>query len=179
MERRSPYPIGKVMISGSKLLVVLLLSASVLGGVSTWSYRKGASSVQQAWDIERASLLAAALKVDQDNRAIEQAHRLETAALEAKLKEAETRYEEALAAVSLEFGGWLRQSEDRATRYRGWAEGESGERERLADYAARLDASLAEGRGLVAEFRVALGQCQRDLKALGEQITLDRGLIGE
>ena len=99
--------------------------------------------------------------------------------LEAKLKEAETRYEEALAAVSLEFGGWLRQSEDRAIRYRGWAEGQSDQREHLANYAAQLDASLAEGRGLVAEFRVALGQCQRDLRALGEQIVIDRGLIGE
>lgn len=167
------------MFSGYKLFAVLLLSASVLGGVSAFAYRKGAASVQQSWDKERATLLAGALKVEQDNRAKETAHKIETAALSARLVEAEARYEEALAAVRVEFGGWLRQSEDRAARYRGWAEGQSGERERLADYAARLDASLAEGRELVAEFRVALGQCQRDLKALGEQITLDRGLIGE
>lgn len=167
------------MIALSKTAMIVLLSASVLGGVSTWAYWKGAASIQQEWDRERATLLAAAMKVEQDNRAKENAHRLETAALETKLREAEAKYEEALAAVTAEFGGWLRQSEERATRYRGWAEGESGQRERLADYTAQLDASLAEGRALVAEFRVALGQCQRDLKALGEQITMDRDLIGD
>lgn len=167
------------MSTGSKLLISLLLSATVLGGVSTWAYRKGVETTQQAWDRERATLLAAALEVEQDNRAKERAHNLETAALEARLREAEANYEEALAAVRTDYGNWLRQSEDRATRYRGWAEGESDQREYLANYAAQLDASLAEGRELVAEFRVALGQCQRDLRALGEQIVLDRGLIGE
>lgn len=171
------------MFALSKTAMIVLLSASVLGGVSTWAYWKGHASgssfVQQAWDKERATLLAAALKVEQDNRAKERAHNLETAALEARLREAEANYEEALAAVRTDYGNWLRQSEDRATRYRGWAEGESGQREHLANYAAQLDASLAEGRELVAEFRVALGQCQRDLRALGEQIAMDRGLIGE
>ena len=167
------------MTSGYKLIAVLLLSASVLGGVSTWAYWKGQASIQQDWDRERATMLAAALEVEQDNRAKERAHRLETAALEAKLKEAEANYEEALAAVRSDFAGWLRQSEDRAARYRGWAEGQSDQREHLANYTAQLDASLAEGRELVAEFRVALGQCQRDLRALGEQIVIDRGLIGE
>ena len=66
-----------------------------------------------------------------------------------------------------------------AARYRLWSEASTSERDRLANHAAKLDASLAEGREVVAEFRVALGQCQRDLKALGEQITLDRELIGE
>lgn len=171
------------MIALSKTAMIVLLSASVLGGVSTWAYWKGhasgSSSVQQEWDQERATLLAAALKVEQDNRAKETAHKIETAALEAKLHDAEVQYEEALAAVRLEFGSWMRQSEDRSARYRGWAEGESSERRRLADYTTQLDASLAEGRELVAEFRVALGQCQRDLKALGEQITMDRDLIGD
>lgn len=167
------------MSTGSKLLISLLLSATVLGGVSTWAYRKGVGVTQQAWDRERATLLAAAMEVEQDNRAKERAHNLETAALEARLREAEANYEEALAAVRTDYGNWLRQSEDRATRYRGWAEGESGQREHLANYAAQLDASLAEGRELVAEFRVALGQCQRDLRALGEQIAMDRNLIGE
>jgi len=169
--------------SGQKIVLTLLLSASLLGGVSTWAYKKGYSSgssyVQQAWDKERATLLAEAVKVEQDNRAKETAHRVQTLALEAKLKEAEAQYEEALAGVRADFGGWLRASESRAARYREWSETQSGERDRLADHTAKLDASLAEGRELVAEFRVALGQCQRDLKALGEQITLDRGLIGD
>lgn len=171
------------MFTIQKAGIALLLSASVLGGVSTWAYWKGHSSgsnsVQQAWDKERATLLAEAVKVEQDNRAKETAHRVHTSALEAKLKEAEAQYEEALAAVRADFSGWLRASEGRAARYREWSEANSGERDRLADHAAGLDASLAEGRELVAEFRVALGQCQRDLKALGEQIALDRDLIGE
>ena len=159
--------------------LVLLLSASVLGGVSTWGYKKGAASIQQQWDRERATLLAEALKVEQDNRAKETAHKVQTSALEAKLREAEAQYEEALASVRSDFGGWMRASDERATRYREWSEASASERDRLADHAAKLDASLAEGREVVAEFRVALGQCQRDLRALGEQITLDRELIGE
>lgn len=162
-----------------KIGLVLLLSASVLGGVSTWGYRKGAANIQQQWDRERATLLAAALKVEQDNRAKETAHKVQTSALEAKLREAEAQYEEALATVRSDYGDWLRTSNERAARYRLWSEASTSERDRLADHAAKLDASLAEGREVVAEFRVALGQCQRDLKALGEQITLDRELIGE
>lgn len=162
-----------------KIGLVLLLSASVLGGVSTWGYRKGAANIQQQWDQERATLLAAALKVEQDNRAKEAQHRQKTVALEALLKEAEAQYEEALATVRTDYGDWLRTSNERAARYRLWSEASTSERDRLADHAAKLDASLAEGREVVAEFRVALGQCQRDLKALGEQITLDRELIEE
>ena len=167
------------MFGPSKSVIFVLLSALVLGGVSTWAYRKGVATTQQAWDRERATLLAAAMEVEQDNRAKERAHNLETATLEARLRDAEAKYEEALAGVRTDYGNWMRQSENRATRYRGWAEGQSDQREHLANYAAQLDASLAEGRELVAEFRVALGQCQRDLRALGEQIVIDRGLIGE
>ena len=65
------------MSTGSKLLISLLLSATVLGGVSTWAYRKGVATTQQAWDRERATLLAAAMEVEQDNRAKERAHNLE------------------------------------------------------------------------------------------------------
>jgi len=163
----------------NKWVLAGLLSALVLGGVSSWSYKKGAENTQQAWDRERATLLAEALKIEQSNRQKESAHRLETIALENRLKEAEARYEEAIAAIHADYDRRLRSSDERATRYRSWAETNSGERDRLADHAAQLDKSLTEGRELVKEFRVALGQCERDLKALGEQIAMDRGLIGE
>ena len=162
-----------------KVGLIVLLSASVLGGVSAWGYKKGSAHVQQMWDKERATLLATALKVEQDNRAKEAEHRKKTVALEALLKETEAQYEEALAAVRTDFGNWMRVSEERAARYRSWAEAESGQQQRLADHAARLDAALEKGRSLVAEFKVSLGQCQRDLRILGEQIAIDRNLTGE
>lgn len=167
----------------NKVLATILLSAAMLGGVSIWAYQKGHSSgssvIQQKWDSERALLLSAALKVEQDNRSREAAHLIETGALEFRLRETEAEYEKALATVRIDFGNWMRSSEQRGASYRNWAEGISGERERLADHAERLDQSLSKGRELVAEFSVALKQCQRDLKSLGEQISIDRNLIGE
>lgn len=165
-----------------KSVIAILLSASLLGGVSTWAYWKGHSSgsatVQQKWDRERAVLLAAALEFKQDTAKRETAHRIETSALEGQLREAEAEYEKALYTVHDKYADWVQLSESRSANYRRWAEGESSQRERLADYTEKLDRSLSEGRSLVEEFRLSLGQCERDIKALGEQIKMDRLLIG-
>jgi hypothetical protein len=170
------------MFKGYQYVAILLLSVTVLGGVSTWAYWKGFSSgsisVQRSWDKERSVLLAAAMKVEQDNRKKEEAHRTVTLALESSLKEAEAQYEETIAVLRSDYAKRLQSSDERAARYRGWSEASSGERDRLADHATNLDRSLTEGRELVKEFRVALGKCERNLKALGEQITMDRDLIG-
>ena len=152
------------------------LTAALMGSFLA-GYTYGKDTVQSAWNAEVAITTAAALKAEQENRTKEQAHKQETLALEAKLTEAQKEHEKALADLNAAYAARLQQADNRATSYRKWAEADSTERERLANHAARLDRSLEEGRELVEELWATVRQRERELRVLGDQIKIDRGLI--
>lgn len=155
------------------------LSLLVLAGASGLGFYSGKKVTDASWTIRWSESEVIANKRIAEIQEQERSHKAKVAALEAQLAQVETEYEKALADLAADYARRVQSSEARASTYRGWAEAGTSERERLADHAARLDAALTEGRELVKEFRISLGQCQRDLKALGQQINMDRSLIGE
>ena len=69
---------------------------------------------------------------------------------------------------------WRQHS--RAATYRAQAEADSTARRDLADKASALDASLAEGVGVVAELGGALKQRDAEAAALCDQVNIERRL---
>ena len=166
------------MNMGNILFPLVLVGAALTGSFYT-GWVSGKANVQTAWNIERSTLAAAANKVEQENRNKEQAHYQETLALTEQLKREKAEYEKALADLESDYTRRMQLSEERAARYREWAEAGDTERGGLADHAARLDIALTEGRALVEELWETVRQRERELRALGEQIITDRRLFGE
>lgn len=156
----------------------LVIVAALTGSFYT-GWTSGKNVIQDAWNTEKQTLLAAANEVISKNKLAEQAHRAETESLKEKLKDAQAEYETNIAAIHADYAGRLQSSEERAARYREWSEAGTSERANLADHAAQLDAALTEGRALVEELWETVRQRERELRALGEQILSDRRLIGD
>ena len=70
-------------------------------------------------------------------------------------------------------------ADSRAATYRAQAEADATARRDLADKASALDASLAEGVGVVAELGGALKQRDAEVAALCDQVNIERGLNGD
>ena len=84
-----------------------------------------------------------------------------------------------LDAAAVAHGKRLLVSQERGAVYQRLAEAGPTERTGLASHAAKLDRALEEGRSVVAELGITLGQREEELKLLGAQITSDRKLMGE
>lgn len=67
----------------------------------------------------------------------------------------------------------------RAATYRAQAAADATARSALADKAAALDASLADGRHVVAVVRGSLEQRDKEVSALCEQVNIERRLMGD
>lgn len=110
-------------------------------------------------------------------RTKEQEHATETSKLQSKIAEQVRLHEVALAAVRAEFTQRLRSSETRAGIYQRQAEAGPAQCRDLAAHAARLDRALEEGRGLVQELRLTVGQRDNAIRSLSDQIRADRKLF--
>lgn len=110
-------------------------------------------------------------------RTKEQNHAVETSRLQSQIAEQARLHTVAIAAVRAEFSQRLRTSEARAGIYQRQAEAGPTQCRDLATHAARLDRSLEEGRGLVQELRLTIGQRDNAIHTLSDQIRADRKLF--
>ena len=69
-----------------------------------------------------------------------------------------------------------RTAEGRAVQYRAMSKAGEAERDRLASHAARLDASLADGRRVVEQLRSTVVERDQQLQLLADVIRADRAL---
>lgn len=135
------------------------------------------SQWQSKWD--KAELAKAraidALKTEIGTK--EDQHRDENSKLRAEIQERERLHAVAVAAVRAEYVQRVRLSESRALVYQRQAEGGTAQCRSLADHAARLDRSLEEGRSVVRELRIVVGQRDDAIRSLSTQILADRKLF--
>lgn len=158
----------------------LLGSGLVLGlGFSVYKMgsHHGASRVEAMWYAERAELQAAARQQENLNRELEREHHLTVNALEERLVQIRREHDETVFTLRSDYADRLRVSDERAARYREWAEGDASDGERLADRATGFDRHIVEGGRLVEALRAAIVLRDQQLRALGIQIDADRALI--
>lgn len=161
--------VGGVLI----LALAIFAGAKVYGGIK----ESGRQEVYAQWDKEKAEVAA---KVDElrgklAEQTADHLHKQQEIADE--LAQTQLQHQRDLTVLHDAYAVRLRTSEARADGYRRQAQGNPAERDHLAGHAAKLDAALEEGRFLVAEFRATLGQRDREVMLLAEQIRADRKLM--
>lgn len=134
----------------------------------------GAVEAERLSDQQKQALIVAGLEGQLIEK--ERLHVAETDKIKANLADRESQYDRDLARLRSDYAGRLLDSEQRATRYRALAEGGTAQCGSLASHAARLDASLVEGRSVAEELRATVELRDSQLRLLGSQIIADRQL---
>jgi len=158
------------------LMPAVIIAASLYCAYSFGSKHEAmrAKIAYDAKEKERSDALEV-LKADFAKK--EEEHRSKNQEINDALKDAKQNYDLRVAALGNDYARRLRESETRAGIYSRQAQGGTAEQERLASHAARLDASLVEGKAVAAELRHTVELRDEQLKMLAKQILNDRALI--
>lgn len=151
--------------------------ALLIGAIFFLGSSYGESKIQAEWTAEKLEYSREVNRLQAQVRTKEQEHATETSHLQSQIAEQTRVHTLALAAVRTQLGDRLRTSEARAGVYQRQAEAGPAECRSLADHAAKLDRALEEGRGLVQELGLTLGQRENDIRSLSDQIRSDRKLF--
>ena len=158
-------------------VAVLIAAASGALGYGT-GHANGAASVQQKWD--RATTQQAKAETDQatTSRTKESTHA-------DKITNAVDTYQAARAPAVADAAERIaraerlqRTAEGRAAQYLAMSQAGNTERSRLASHAARLDASLADGRRVAEQLRATVVERDEQIRLLADVIRADRALAG-
>lgn len=162
---------------------ITLAAAAVLiaAGAALPAYwigdENGAARVQQRWD--SSTTQQAQAKTDQltTTRSKEAGHA-------SQITQAVDNYQAARAPAAADSAARIadaqrlqRDSESRALRFLAMSKASEAERDRLASHAARLDASLAEGRVVAEQLRATVVERDAQLRLLADIIRADRALF--
>lgn len=136
----------------------------------------GAAKVQQKWDGESTRQAHAETAQATTTRTKESNHA-------EQITEAVDTYQAARTPAVADAAERLaraerlqRTAEGRAAQYRAMSQAGGAERDRLASHAARLDASLADGRRVAEELRATVVERDQQLQLLADVIRADRAL---
>ncbi len=161
------------------LLVImpLIVLGLVIWAIYSAGYSLGKAEVNALWTKDRLQREEAYNALLEEMGDTQLKHAMEMGKIQNELILAKHDYENALVAIRNTYVVRLSRSEQRAAIYQRQAEGSASDRGDLASHAARLDRTLEQGRQLVEEFRATVGQRDRQLRALGQQIANDRRFL--
>jgi hypothetical protein len=156
-------------------VAVLIAAASGAIGYGT-GHGQGAASVQQRWDNATTQQAKSETKQATTTRTKESTHADQiTAAVDT--------YQAARPAAAADAAERLaraerlqRTAEGRAAQYLAMSKAGDAERNRLAGHAARLDASLADGRHVAEQLRSTVVERDQQIHLLADVIRADRAL---
>lgn len=163
--------------SSLSILIALGTAAGLLYGSYYLGNQSGKNSVQLEWEKSKKELKQEADRLIELNHQKEQAYILTIAGLNHEILKSKTDFNDSLAGIQSEYTERLQLSETRAAIYKRKAEGGAIECRGLADYAARLDSSLEEGRYVVKELSEVVRLRDREITTLSAQIKADRNLF--
>ncbi len=170
-------------MTATSRLTSILIRVGLLCAVGRSLYFLGSSPGKQVekakWDNQPAPQQTAINNLRIDYARKQSVHQQAVTALENELDKGKQHYEKALADLDARYTQRLRIAEQRAIVYQRQATGSPADARDLASNAARLAASLEEGRQLVEEFRTTLGLREDQLRRLGALIQADRQLFTE
>ncbi|KAF1021895.1 MAG: hypothetical protein GAK30_01584 [Paracidovorax wautersii] len=154
---------------------IILAAISAAGGY--WvGHSAGAAAVAQRWDKATAQQATAAVDQSETNRRKEADHATASTQAVDRYQTAQATAAHDHAARAADALRLQRSAETRAAQYRAMSQASEAERERLASHAARLDASLADGRQVVADLRATVVDRDNRIQLLADTIRADRAL---
>jgi len=137
----------------------------------------GEARVQQVWDNDTKSRATAALEETNTSRIKEQGHANSITRAVDDFHAAQAPAAADGAARIADAERLQRAAEGRAAKYLAMSKAGAVERDRLASHAARLDASLAEGRRVAEQLRADLVDRDQRIGLLANVIRADRTLF--
>lgn len=161
---------------GLKYIGAPLAVVAFLIFIYATGYNRGVGAVEAERDADRHAQEKVVAELNGQLREKERIHATSTKQNSEDLLAQEAAYAGAVSRLRLDYAGSLRDSEQRAARYRALAEASPTQCSGLAGYTAKLDASLVEGRSVVEELRSTLELRDSQLKLVGEQLLSDRQL---
>lgn len=159
------------------LAIAALVAVGALAGGYAIGHHQGAASVQQQWDTAKAVTAQAITAQVTTTREKEATHATQTTRALDTYHAAQAPADAVAAARVADAERLQRGAEGRALRYRAMSEASAAERDRLAGHAARLDASLAEGRVVAEGLRAAVVERDNRIQLLADTLRADRQLI--
>lgn len=163
-----------------KLLTIIgpiVLLGSIIWFIYSYGYNNGKDHIQRLWDKDKQVQQNEMIRIKDENAQKEQDHSAASIRIADELQNTKDSLAIAITDLNREHSLRMQVSADRAKVYQRLSQAGPSQCEYLAGHAAKLDASLEEGRGLVKEFRATLGQREDQLKLLGSQILADRKLM--
>ena len=155
--------------------ILIAATSGTLGYGTGHSY--GTASVQQKWDKATSQRATAETAQANTSRTKESTHA-------DKITNAVDTYQAARNPAVVDAAERIaraerlqRTAEGRALQYRAMSKAGEAERDRLASHAARLDASLADGRRVVEQLRSTVVERDQQLQLLADVITVTRILL--
>lgn len=142
----------------------------------TAGYNNGVGAIQAERKADQAAQALLVAELRGQLKAKEDQHARETAKLSSQLASQSATYADELRRIELSYAGGLRDSEQRAFRYRAIAEAGTDQCRNLASHTAELDRSIVEGRQVVEELRATIVLRDTQLKLVGAQLISDRQL---
>lgn len=152
------------------IAAILSLFTGLLCGSWYLGSQSGKKSVQSLWDKDKLAYSTQIEKLKSEYEVKENSYIQSLSNKEREYNIEKGKYEDYLAELARDHASRMLKSEQRAAVYKRKAEGSPIERDSLASYAASLDKSLEEGRGLEQEYRATVEQLERDKHILSTQI---------
>lgn len=158
----------------------IFIFQSIFGLVFLYvGYNIGSLSVTKEWQETQIASYQIITKLKEELKTKEDEYYAESAKINSELNLLREKYNSSMSSIKSTYEHKLQQSNNRASVYRNLSEASEAERKRLAEYATRLDASLTEGIHLVKELRRTIELRDSQIKELGNQLLLDRKLVGQ
>ena len=139
-------------------------------------YNNGVGAVEAERDADRAAQELVIAELRGQMREKERLHQAKTNQIMGELNVQEATYNRTLERLNAGYAVSVRDSEQRAARYRALADTGTDQCRNLAGYTAQLDASIVEGRSVVEELRSTLELRDSQLRIVGSQLLSDRQL---
>lgn len=160
---------------GSKLAVLGLGALCLMvfvAGVSHDSYKKGYAECDKKFSAYKQTQLELVHELETKYYEQEKEYQTKTQDLVQQVAESKEKYTQQLMSVERSYANRLLESEQRANLYKQMSSSSSSSKVNLADYTAKLDRVIVEGRQLVAELKATIELRDEQLKQCGEQLKL-------
>lgn len=164
----------------SKYILIGLVSISIIVGSFAKGYSVGKHKQINIYNAEKVKVDALLLEKNKDN--VELQNRINSLVEDnnSKLLGVKSKYEKDISSIKQSYSSELLQSKERSNLYLKYYSKDdqqcSNERQ-LAEYTARLDNSLTEGRQLVKEFSTTLRYRDEQVKGLNVDDNLSKELL--
>lgn len=155
----------------SEYLIALIIVV-VIWIIVTGIYQFGYYNCNKEFTAYKQTQLIKTLELENKYREQEKVYSEKTQDLVQQISESQESFTKQLNAIEQSYSNKLLESERRANLYKQMSSSSNNSSISLADYTARLDRTIVQGRQLVKELRATIELRDQQLKQCGEQLKL-------